>query len=374
MNSKFRPSSLILSLILCGVALLLASAANAQISQEFRRVNLVSDIPGVALRSDPNLVNCWGIAFSPTSPVWIANNGTGTSTLYRGDGTPAPTPAAPLIVKIPSPSAGATAAPTGLVLNTATTGFLVSSGSKSGPSIFIFATEDGTIVGWSPAVDLHNAVIAVNNSGSGAVYKGLATGTSGGKPFIYATNFRDGVVEMYDASFHLTKSFTDPTLPSGYAPFGIENIEGDLYVTFALQDDDKKDDVKGPGHGFIDVFTTDGTWKSRFASNGVLNSPWGLALAPPSFGKFAHRLLVGNFGNGRINAFDFPGGVSEGPIKDTLGQPMAIDGLWGLKFANGGPSGRKNHLLFTAGLADESHGLFGLIRPADAEDQHDDTE
>ena len=372
MNSKFRPSSLILSLLLCCCSTLLAGIANAQVSGEFRRVNLVSDIPGVALRSDPNLVNCWGIAFSATSPVWIANNGTGTSTLYLGDGTPAPTPAAPLIVKIPSPSAGGTAAPTGLVFN-GTPGFVVSAGSKSGPSIFIFSTEDGTIVGWSPAVDLHNAVIAVPNSGS-AVYKGLAIATSGGKPFIYATNFHDGVGEMYDSSFHLTKTFTDPAVPLGYAPFGIETIEGDLYVTFALQDDDKEDDVKGPGHGFIDVFTTDGTWKSRFASNGVLDSPWGLALAPPSFGKLAHRLLVGNFGDGRINAFDFPSGISEGPLKDTLGQPMTIDGLWGLKFANGGPSGRKYHLLFTAGIADESHGLFGFIRPADAEDKHDDTE
>jgi len=372
MNSKFRPSSLTVSLLLCCCSTLLAGIANAQVSGEFRRVNLVSDIPGVALRSDPNLVNCWGIAFSATSPVWIANNGTGTSTLYLGDGTPAPTPAAPLIVKIPSPSAGGTAAPTGLVFN-GTPGFVVSAGSKSGPSIFIFATEDGTIAGWSPAVDLHNAVIAVPNSGS-AVYKGLAIATSGGKPFIYATNFHDGVVEMYDSSFHLTKTFTDPAVPLGYAPFGIETIEGDLYVTFALQDDDKKDDVKGAGHGFIDVFTTDGTWKSRFASNGVLDSPWGLALAPPSFGKLAHRLLVGNFGDGRINAFDFPNGISEGPLKDTLGQPMTIDGLWGLKFANGGSSGRKNHLLFTAGIADESHGLFGFIRPADAEDKHDDTE
>jgi len=372
MISKFRPSSLTVSLLLCSALSFLANTAAAQVAGEFRRVNLVSDIPGVALRSDPNLVNSWGIAFSATSPVWIADNGTGNSTLYRGDGTPAPTPVAPLVVKIPSPSAGGTAAPTGLVFN-GTTGFVVSAGMKSGPSIFIFSTEDGTIVGWSPAVDLHNAVIAVPNSGT-AVYKGLATGTSGGKDFIYATNFHDGVIEMYDSSFHLTKTFTDPTVPSGYAPFGIENIEGNLYVTFALQNDEKHDDVKGPGHGFIDVFATDGTWKSRFASNGVLDSPWGLALAPPSFGKFAHRLLVGNFGDGRINAFDFPSGISEGPLQDTLGQAMTINGLWGLKFANGGPSGRKNHLLFTAGIADESHGLFGFIRPADAEDNHDDQE
>lgn len=372
MNSKFRPSSLIVSFLLCSCSFLLASAAAAQVSNQFRRINLVSDIPGVALRSDSHVVNCWGMAFSATSPVWIANNGTGTSTLYLGDGTPAPTPVAPLVVTIPSPTAGEVAAPTGLVFN-GTPGFVVSAGAKSGPSVFIFSTEDGTIAAWSPAVDLHNAVIAVPNSGT-AIYKGLATGTSGGKNFIYATNFHDGVVEMYDSSFHLTKSFTDPTVPLGYAPFGIENIEGELYITFALQDDDKKDDVKGAGHGFIDVFTTDGTWKSRFASNGVLNSPWGLALAPPSFGKYAHRLLVGNFGDGRINAFDFPSGISEGPLHDTLGQPMTIDGLWALKFANGGPSGRKNHLLFTAGLADESHGLFGFIRPADAEDKHDDTE
>src|SRR5215813_11698097 len=159
MNRKFRLSSLIVSLLLCFCSTLLAAIANAQVSGEFRRVNLVSDIAGVALRTDPNLVNCWGIAFSDSSPVWIANNGTGTSTLYLGDGTPAPTPAAPLIVRIPSPSAGETAAPTGLVLNTATTGFLVSSGAKSGPSMFIFSTEDGTIAGWNPAVDLHNAVI-----------------------------------------------------------------------------------------------------------------------------------------------------------------------------------------------------------------------
>ena len=306
--------------------------------------------------------------------MWIANNGTGTSTLFLGDGTPAPSPATPLVVTIPSPTAGGTAAPTGLVTN-ATTGFVVSANGKSGASLFIFATEDGTIAGWSPAVDLHNAILAVNNSGSGAVYKGLATGVSSGKSFLYATNFHDGVVEMYNSSFGFVKSFTDPTVPAGFAPFGIQNIKGDLYVTFALQNEEKHDDVSGPGNGFIDVFATDGTWKFRFASNGVLNSPWGLALAPPGFGRFAGKLLVGDFGDGRINAFVFPGGgPSDGTLKDTLGLPLTINGLWGLKFASGGPSGHKNHLLFTAGIGDESHGLFGFIRPADAEDQHDETE
>lgn len=373
MNRKFRSvhAAAWLSLGLCSLAL--SGMARAQVSQEYRRVNLVSDIPGVALRSDPHLVNAWGIAFFDASPVWIANNGTGTSTLYLGDGTPAPSPTAPLVVTIPSPAAGETSAPTGLIANS-TPGFLVSSGTKSGPSLFVFATEDGTIAGWNPTVDRNNAVIMVNHSADEAIYKGLAIGVNAGNTYLYATNFHAGMIEMYNSSWGLVKSFTDPSVPLGYAPFGIETINGDLYVTFALQDEDKEDDVKGPGNGFVDVFSTDGSFKSRFASQGVLNAPWGLALAPPSFGRLAHRLLVGNFGDGRINAFDASTGAFEGTLKDTLGQPLAIDGLWGLKFASGGPSGRKNHLLFTAGIADEAHGLFGFIRPADAEDKHDDQE
>ena len=352
------------ALVCLGVVILLQLGVSPVSAQEYKRVNLVSDIPGVALRADAHLVNAWGMAFSDTSPVWIANNGTGTSTLYLGDGTPFPSPAAQLVVQIPGVSADAPATPTGLVLNQ-TPGFVVTANGKSGASVFIFATEDGTISGWNPAVDLHNAIFAVNNSGSGAVYKGLATGTNGGQPFLYATNFHDGVVEMYDASFTKTKTFTDPSVPAGFAPFGIQNINGDLYVTFALQDDEKHDDVAGAGNGFIDVFGTDGTWKSRFASQGVLNSPWGLVLAPASFGFFGGKLLVGNFGDGRINAFDFPGGTPVGGLKDTLGLPLTINGLWALKFGTGGRSGPKNHLLFTAGIGDEGHGLFGVIRSAD---------
>ena len=337
-------------------------------AQEYRRVNLVSDIPGVALRADANLVNPWGIAFFENGPIWIANNGTGTSTLYLGDGTPAPSPAAPLIVTIPGPAAGTQAAPTGLVANS-TTSFVVSANGKSGPAVFLFATEDGTISGWSPAVDLHNAILAVNNSASGAVYKGLAAGVNGGKDVLFATNFHDGSVEMYDASFHLLKSFTDSTLPPGYAPFGIRNIAGNLYVTFALQNAEKHDDVSGLGHGFVDVFSTDGTWLSRFASQGSLNSPWGIALAPGGFGSASHHLLVGNFGSGHINVFDFPGGAFVGQLRDTLNFPLAINGLWGLDFASGGPSGKKNHLLFTAGIGDEGHGLFGFIRPGEVNEE-----
>jgi uncharacterized protein (TIGR03118 family) len=246
----------------------------------------------------------------------------------------------------------------------------VAANGKAGASVFIFATEDGTISGWNPTVDLHNAILKVNNSTSGAVYKGLGTGVSGGKDFLYVTNFHDGVVEMYDASFQFVKSFTDSSVPMGYAPFGIRNINGELYVTFALQNAQKHDDVSGPGNGFIDVFSTDGVWQSRFASQGALNSPWGLALAPGGFGTASRHLLVGNFGDGHISVFDFPGGAFVGQLHDTLGAPIAINGLWGLSFASGGPSGKKNHLLFTAGIGDEGHGLFGFIRPGNGGEDH----
>jgi uncharacterized protein (TIGR03118 family) len=364
-----RKDALLFRALLCLVLVFMLQMAVSPVSaQDYKRVNLVSDISGVALRADANLVNAWGMAFSDTSPVWIANNGTGTSTLYLGDGTPFPSPAAPLVVQIPRISADTPATPTGLVFNS-TPGFVVTANGKSGASVFIFATEDGTINGWSPGVDLHNAILVVNKSASGAVYKGLATGTNGGQPFLYATNFHDGVVEMYDATFTMTKTFTDPNVPAGFAPFGIQNIKGDLYVTFALQNEEKHDDVAGAGNGFIDVFGTDGTWKSRFASQGVLNSPWGLALAPDSFGFFGGKLLVGNFGDGRINAFDFPGGTAAGGLKDTLGLPLTINGLWALKFGTGGPSGPRDHLLFTAGIGAEGHGLFGVVRPSGDDQQ-----
>jgi uncharacterized protein (TIGR03118 family) len=364
MSQKHRFPLLLLALCAASFECIAALPARAQ---QYRRVNLVSDIDGVALRSDRHLVNAWGIAFFDTSPVWIADNGTGTSTLYLGDGTPAPNPAAPLVVTIPGPTPDSQSAPTGLVAN-GTSSFVVSANNKSGVALFLFATEDGTIAGWNPAVDLHNAVLMVNNSAAGAVYKGLASGAAGGKDFLFATNFHDGVVEIYDSSFHFVKSFTDSGLPPGYAPFGIRNIDGNLYVTFALQDEAKHDDSAGPGHGFIDVFGTDGTWLSRFASQGALNSPWGLALAPDGFGTASHHLLVGNFGDGRISAFTFPGGQFTGQLHDTLNAPLAINGLWGLSFASGGPSGKKNHLLFTAGIGDEGHGLFGYIRPGEGDD------
>ncbi len=349
-RSKVRLSCLIACLALSGIAS----------AQKYSQTNLVSDIPGLAATTDPNLVNSWGITFAPQSPAWIADNGTGLSTLYTGNGS-----IVPLVVTIPLPpgSTSTAAAPTGIVFNGGGA-FDVTENNVSGSSLFIFATEDGTISGWSPGVDVFNAILAVDNSsgGTGAVYKGLAIGTTANGSFIYANNFRSGSVEMYDSSFTWMKNFTDPGLPPGYAPFGIQNINGKLYVTFAKQDEAKHDDVAGPGHGFLDVFDLNGNMLKRLVSHGELNSPWGLALAPANFGKFSGDLLVGNFGNGHINAFRIADGAARGHMLRPNGQTLVIDGLWGLKFGNDAAAGPSNTLLFTAGPNDEADGLFGTIQ------------
>jgi len=326
-------------------------------------VNLVSDIDGVARFTDKNLVNPWGLGFSSTSPFWVADNGAGVSTLYNGQGKAFPT-AMPLVVTIPSPTASTGGTPSGLVFNTSTntSDFVLPGGGTSGAAVFLFATEDGTILGWNPTVSPTSAVIAVNNSGAGAVYKGLAISTTSAGSFLYATNFRAGVVEMYDSTFKLVKTFTDPNVDTNFAPFGIQNINGTLFVTFALQKlPDKHDDQPGPGNGFVDMFATDGTLMRRLASHGTLNSPWGLAQAPANFGLFSGDILVGNFGDGRINAFDTSGNFID-QLFDPQGNPLTINKLWSLQFgtgaANNGPTDR---LFFTAGIANESHGLFGFI-------------
>jgi len=358
------------------LALLWGTGARPEESDRERvytRVNLVSDIAGVARFTDPNLVNPWGLAFSATSPFWVADNGSGVSTLYNGRGQAFPV-AAPLVVTIPSPTnptGGGT--PTGLVFN-GTGEFVVTANDKSGSPPFLFATEDGTILDWSPTVNGTQAIIAVDNSDAGAVYKGLAiASTATGSNFLYATNFHAGVVEMYDKNSALVKTFTDPDVDQNFAPFGIQTIGGQLYVTFALQKlPDKHDDEAGPGNGFVDVFDTDGTLLRRFASHGLLNSPWGLALAPEGFGQFSHHLLVGNFGDGRINAFDVDSGDFDSQLLDPEGNPLTINGLWALQFGNGAPNGGSRHrLFFTAGIADESHGLFGFIRARHEDDEDD---
>ena len=318
----------------------------------FYQTNLTSDLPGVAQVTDPNLVNPWGIAFSGTSPIWVADNGTGLSTVYNGAGQPFPI-ATPIVVTVPPPSGGTPpSAPTGIVFTN--TGF--------GGSHFIFATEDGTISAWTSG---SNAVREADNSGSGAVYKGLArVGTT-----LYAANFNSGNIDVFDTNFASTTApggFTDPNLPAGYAPFDIQNINGLLYVTYAKQDADKKDDVAGPGNGFVDIFDANGVLQKRLISNGPLNSPWGLAIAPAVFGAFGNDLLVGNFGDGTINAFDPVSGNFLGALTDASNNPIVIDGLWGLAFGNGANGASTNALYFTAGIPGpdqiEDHGLFGDIQ------------
>jgi uncharacterized protein (TIGR03118 family) len=325
------------------------------------QTNLVSNLSGVAAHQDPNLVNAWGLTSSSTSPFWVADNGTGLSTLYNTAGTPLS-----LVVTIPPPAgspAGTVAAPTGTVFN-GTTDFVVSNGTTSGPSRFIFATEDGTIAGWNPTVDPTHAILAVDNSGSDAIYKGLAIGSTATGNFLYATNFHAGTVDVFDGSFHpttLAGSFTDPTLPDGFAPFGIQNINGVLYVTYAKQDANKEDDVAGRGNGFVDAFDTSGMLLGRVASGAPLNSPWGLTLAPSTWGRVAGDLIVGNFGDGAINVFDPVTGDWRGGLKTETGEPLRIDGLWALRPGNGGNGGDPNLLYFTAGPNDETDGLFGSL-------------
>jgi uncharacterized protein (TIGR03118 family) len=351
-----------------------ASASNSAASRAYVQTNLVSDIPGVAAHTDPNLRNAWGTSTGPGLPIWISDNATGRTTLYDGHGNPVlPAGSQQFPITIPAPASagpGAAGAPDGTVFNPTAGGFVVGSAGTHASAKFLFATEDGTLAGWSPTVDATHAVLAVDRSAAtdstgdtGALYKGLTLVTTDAGKYLYATNFRFGTVDVFDSSFTLVNTFTDPSVPAGYAPFGIHNIGGDLYVTFAKQDRDKEDDVAGPGHGYVDVFTPDGTLLRRFASRGRLNSPWAVVQAPEAFGEFAGDILVGNFGDGRINAYDPATGRHLGQVRDDHG-PLRIPGLWGLRVADGSLNADAGAVYFTAGPNDESDGLFGEITPA----------
>jgi uncharacterized protein (TIGR03118 family) len=309
---------------------------------------------------DPNLVNAWGLVSGPTTPWWISDNGTGRSTLYSVG-----TATIPAVFVVPG-AGGGQSAPTGMVFNGGAS-FVVTNSTGTSPARFIFASEDGTISGFRGAP----IVIAVDSSASGAVYKGLAIASTATGDMLYATNFHAGTVEVFDGHFtavQLAGAFTDPTLPAGYAPFGIQNIGGIIYVTYALQDADAHDDVAGEGHGFVNAFDTNGNLIRRVASRDNLNSPWGLALAPADFGAFSNDLLVGNFGDGRVHAFD-PATLDgngefqhRGTLLSAAGGPLAIDGLWALSFGKGpAANGPTNTLFFTAGPDGEQHGLFGTL-------------
>lgn len=345
----------VLAMITAGVV---AGASNGTNPEGYLQHNLVSDGFIPAAHTDPNLVNAWGIAFNPDAVAWVADNGTGKATLYDGTGAPAP-----LVVTLEPPTGATSATPNGIVFSGGAE-FVISGNGKSAPARFLFATEDGTIEAWSPMVDATHAQIVVDVSSSNAVFKGLALAGSGTGLFLYATDFHNGHVRVFNSSFQpvsLAGSFEDPNIPAGFAPFGIQNVGGDLFVTYAKQDADAHDDVKGAGNGFVDLFDAQGHLLRRFASRGELNSPWGIALAPASFGRFGGRLLVGNFGDGFIHAYDFATGEPLGALRRPDGSALHIDGLWGLAFGNGLKDQPTNVLFFAAGPADEAHGLYGRI-------------
>ncbi|HEY3861766.1 MAG TPA: TIGR03118 family protein [Verrucomicrobiae bacterium] len=328
-------------------------------SASYHQHNLVSDLPGVADNLDTNLVNPWGISFSSGSPFWIADNGSGLSTLYNGAGVPNA-----LVVTIPPPNGGTPpSAPTGTTFNS-TADFKVSGNA----SHFIFDTEDGTLSGWASGA---NAVLEFDNSGSNSVYKGLANGSSGGSNYLYLSDFHNAQVTVINgqwAPVSLAGSFTDPSIPSGFAPFGIQAIGTNIYVSYALQDSEKHDDVAGLGNGYVDVFDMSGNLSQRLISQGELNSPWGMALAPAGFGAFGGALLVGNFGDGYINAYNPANGTWLGAVFTDTGDAFAEPGLWGLAFGTGASGFKTNVLYFTAGIAGpgnvEDHGLMGSLSVA----------
>ena len=325
-----------------------SSNNNPAPNNKFVLAALVADTAaGGAAHTDPNLVNPWGLAFSPSGPFWVANNGSNTATIYDSTGTTVG-PA----VTVPGPVSGV---PTGQVYN-GTNDFKI--GGLS-PALFLFSSESGVITGWYTG---GTAAVVANQTAASASYKGLAIGSVGSTNYIYATNFHSGGIDVFSGTFVKQPfTFTDPALPAGYAPFGIENIGGQLYVTYAVKGA-SGDDVAGAGNGIVDVFTTNGAFVKRLVSNGALNSPWGLAMAPNGFGDFSGALLVGNFGDGKINAYNPSTGAFVGTLMNgNSGNPVVIGGLWALKFGNGGLAGSTTNLYFTAGTGSEAHGTFGSL-------------
>lgn len=321
--------------------------------------NLVSDGSVPATYNDPLLINAWGIATIGTGPWWVNANGTNIAALYNQNG----------IANSALPFVQVSGAPTGIVSYTGM-GFQVTNGGTSAPARFLFDGEEGTISAWSPAVQsappTQTFVVVPNSSvpAHNAVYKGLALAQTQSGDFLYAADFHNNHVDVFDSAFHLVNNagaFVDPKLPKGYAPFGIQNIQNRILVSYAKQDEDAHDEIDGDGFGFVDAYDTAGTFLARVASRDALNAPWGMAMAPDGFGRFSKMLLVGNFGDGRINVFDAMTFEAKGHLKNTKGKAVVIDRLWGIAFGNNGQAGPSNVLYFAAGPHDESGGLFGRI-------------
>jgi uncharacterized protein (TIGR03118 family) len=346
------------------IAITTSVSASEQPTRRYQQINLVSDVSGMAAVTDPNLVNPWGLVSSATSPWWISDNGTGLSTLYNGTGV-----ITPLVVTVPAiPGATDASAPTGIVFNGVSTDFLV---APAKPARFIFDTEEGTISAWNSGT---SAVLMVNNAGK-AVYKGLALATNNGAQLLYAANFMAGTVDVFDNAFQPVKlwagAFHDPFLPKHYAPFNVQSVGDSIYVTFALKESGSIDEAHGAGRGFVDVFSTSGALQHRLQWGPWFNAPWGVVLAPADFGRFGGMILVGQFGSGKIVAFDANNGRFRGLLRGSNGRSLKIDGLWALRFGNGAGAGPIDTLYFTAGIDDEAHGLFGTLVPAPVANDHD---
>lgn len=328
----------------------------------YKQTNLVSSVPGLARTTDPNLKNPWGVAASLGGALWVSDNATNKSTLYDGEGNILP-PNNPLVVDVPG-------GPTGIVFNPRPDLFHFMGPKGDVPAVFMFATEEGTIRAWNPALGTQTAVVVSAKGHRKTVYKGLALGVNSGGVFIFAADFAGNEIEVYDSNFKEVshdgkhgKKFHDPHMPRGFSPFGIHNINNDLFVTYARRSNEPGEEQ--PGAGIVNVFNTDGDLLRRFATTedpkkGPLNAPWGVALATHGFGKFAGALLVGNFGNGMINAFDYSSGKFLGELRDQKGNPIMIDGLWSLRFGDFANSD-SGDLYFTAGIQGEKEGLYGEI-------------
>jgi uncharacterized protein (TIGR03118 family) len=347
----------------CAIAAIgLCASAPSVMANGYIQKNLVSDGAVSAVTTDPNLLNPWGITFFPGGPFWISDNNSGLSTLYDGLGD-----IIPLVVTI-RPATGSTmGSPTGIVVNANPTLFIIP--KTTDPALFIFASEDGTIHAWNNLISLTDAQLVIDHShggsATGSVYKGLALGNNTTGSFLYATNFRGGRIEVFNSTFApatLAGNFRDPNLPAGFAPFGIANVLGNLFVTYARQDPPKHDPVIAVGFGFVDIFDTNGNLIKRFATRGNLNAPWGVTLAPFNFGQFSNMVLIGNFGDGLINVYNPLTDKFVGQLASPSNKTIAIDGLWALTFG-GALDSDPGTLYFSAGTNDEADGLFGSLSP-----------
>jgi uncharacterized protein (TIGR03118 family) len=383
MNSEMKPSKCI---ALCAFIWLLPGLAAAQ---HYTQTNLVSNVPAIpAAITDPNLQNPWGVVHGPSTPWWISNNAGGTSTLYNTSGL-SPPPVSPLVTIVPlnapggasgngvivpnAPSQPAPGSPTSVLFNGNPNAFLLAPGKQA---IFIFVTEDGTVQGWNPGVSATASIIKVDNSQlpnkhNGAVYKGATIVELNGNPFILAANFRNGRIDAFDFNFKQVRlpeeAFDDDEIPRDFAPFNVQAIGPNIYVTYAKQDAAKHDPVGDEGFGFVSIFSRDGKKLGHLEHGNWLNAPWGIVLTPAYFGAFSHTLLVGNFRGGTITAFNPLTGKFIGNVLNADGSTLNIDGLWALEFGNGGASGPGSTLFFTAGPDDEKNGLFGTLTPVAGE-------